>query len=250
MLRVAVCSILFLAASLAPAPTTQSDAPRFEAASIRPSGPDEVAAGWSGWETTSGLVRCTNVTLKRCIVGAHVVGPERVLGGPAWIDTDHFDITARASQPIGDKALMLMLQTLLAERFKLVLHRESRRGETIILQVAKNGPKLQPAGDAKSSYDNAHERLDATAISMGQLAEILSRNLKLPVVDRTGFTRAFNFTLRWKVDPTIENRDDAIADLRWQVSTAVAKQLGVKLKLKRMPVEILVVDHAEKPSEN
>src|SRR5579863_2807617 len=130
-----------------------------------------------------------------------------------------------------------MPQMLLAERFKLVLHRESRLGEAMILEVAKNGPKLQPASDAKSSYNNAHERLDATAITMDEFAEILSRNLKLPVVDRTGFTRAFNFTLRWKVDPTIENRDDAIADLRWQVSTAVAKQLGLTLKLKRMPVE-------------
>jgi uncharacterized protein (TIGR03435 family) len=250
MLPVAVCSVLSLAVSLAQAPTARSDAPQFEAASIRLSSPDEVAAGWSSFDTTPGLMRLTNVTLKRCIVGAYVVGPERVLGGPAWIDTNHFDITARVSQPIGDKALMLMLQMLLAERFKLVLHRESRLGEAMILEVAKNGPKLQPASDAKSSYNNAHERLDATAITMDEFAEILSRNLKLPVVDRTGFTRAFNFTLRWKVDPTIENRDDAIADLRWQVSTAVAKQLGLTLKLRRMPVEILVVDHAEKPSEN
>ena len=85
---------------------------------------------------------------------------------------------------------------------------------------------------------------------MDEFAEILSRNLKLLVADRTGLTGAFNFTLRWKVDATIENRDDAVADLRWQVSTAVAKQLGLTLKLKRMPVEVLVIDHAEKPSEN
>jgi len=250
MRRVAVCSVLSLAFSLAQARAAQSDPPRFEAASIRPSSPEEVAAGRSGCDTTPGLMRCTNVTLKRCIVGAYVVGPERVLGGPAWIDTDHFDITARAGQPIGDKALMPMLQTLLAERFTLVLHRESRLGETMVLEVAKNGPKLQQAGDAKSSYNNAHERLDATAITMDEFAEILSRNLKLLVADRTGLTGAFNFTLRWKVDATIENRDDAVADLRWQVSTAVAKQLGLTLKLKRMPVEVLVIDHAEKPSEN
>jgi uncharacterized protein (TIGR03435 family) len=245
MLRVAVCLILFLAVSLAQVPEA-----RFEVASIRPSSPDEVAAGWSGCQDSPGLVRCTNVTLKRCIVGAYVVGADRVLSGPDWIDTDHFQITARTNQPIGEKDLMAMLQTLLAERFKLALHRESRLGATMVLEVAKKGSKLQPASTGKSSYNNAHERLDATSITMADFAEILSRNLKLPVVDRTGLTGAFNFTLRWKVDERIENRDDAVADLRWQVSTAIAQQLGLTLKSKRMPVEMLVIDHAEKPSEN
>jgi uncharacterized protein (TIGR03435 family) len=250
MLRVAVCLALFLAVSLAQVLAVQSDPPRFEVASIRPSSPEEVAAGWAGCQTTPGLVRCTNVTLKRCIVGAYVVGADRVLRGPDWIDSDHFDITARASEPIGDKGLMVMLQTLLAERFKLVLHRESRLGETMVLEVAKKGSKLQPASDGKSSYNNAHERLDATSITMADFAEILSRNLKLQVVDRTGLTGAFNFALRWNVDKRIENRDDAAADLRWQLSKAIVQQLGLALKSKRMPVEMLVVDHAEKPSEN
>jgi uncharacterized protein (TIGR03435 family) len=237
MLRLAVCSVFSLAVGLA----------QFEAASIRPSSPEEVGAGC---QTTPGLVRCRSVTLKRCIVGAYVIGAERVLSGPGWIDTDHFDITARAIEPIGDKALMAVLQMLLAERFNLVLHRESRLGETMVLEVGKKGPKLEPAGGGKFSYKNAHEQLDATNMSMAGFAEILTRDLKLPVVDRTGLNGAFNFTLRWKVDERIENRDDAVADLRYQVSTAIAQQLGLTLKSKRMPVEVLVVDHAEKPSAN
>ena len=250
MFRVAVCSVFSLAITVAQAPTAQSDQPQFEAASIRPSSPEEVAAGWSGCQTTPGLVRCTNVTLKRCIVGAYVIGAERVMGGPNWIDTDHFDITARASEPLGDEALMGMLQTLLAERFKLVLHRESRFGQAMILEVSKKGAKLEPAAGGKFSYKNAHEQLDATNMSMADFVEILTRDLKLPVMDRTGLTGAFSFTLRWKVDERIENRDDAVADLRYQVSTAIAQQLGLTLKSKRMPVEVLVVDHAERPSEN
>jgi uncharacterized protein (TIGR03435 family) len=239
MFRLAFCSVFSLAVSLAQ--------PRFEVASIRLSSPEERGAGCP---TTPGLVRCRAVTLKRCIVGAYVIGAERVLGGPGWIDTDNFDITARASEPLGDKALMVMLQTLLAERFKLVLHRESRLGQAMVLEVGKKGPKLKPAGDAKFSLKNAHERLDATNMTIADFAEILSRDLKLPVVDRTGLAGAFNFTLRWKVDEQIENRDDAITDLRYQVSTAIVQQLGLTLKSKRMPVEVLVVDHAEKPSEN
>ena len=250
MLRVAGCTALSLAVSLAQALEAQPHPPRFEVASIRPSNPEELAAGWSGCQTGSGLLRCTNVTLKRCIVGAYVVGPDRVLSGPKWIDTDRFQITARAALPIGDKALMAMLQTLLAERFKLVLHRESRPGETMVLEVAKNGPKLQPAEDARFSYTNAHEHLDATALTMADFAEILSRNLNLPVVDHTRLTGAFNFTLRWHADRSIADSDDAAADLKWEVSTAIAQQLGLALKSKRMPVEMLVIDHAEKPSEN
>lgn len=250
MLRAALCSVMSLAMRLAQAPAAQSDPPRFEVASIRPSSPEEVAAGWSGCTTTPGLVRCNNVTLKRCIVGAYGVGADRVLGGPGWMDADHFDITARAGQPLGDKALMVMLETLLAERFKLVLHRESRLGEAMVLEVGKKGPKLQPAGAGRSSYSNAHERLDATTMTMADFAEILSRNLKLPVMDRTGLPGAFNFTLRWNADRGLADTDDRAADLRWEVSTAIVQQLGLTLKSKRMPVEILVVDHAEKPSEN
>ena len=240
MLKLAVCSVFSLAVGLA----------QFEAASIRPSSPEEVAAGWAGCKDSPGLVRCVNVTLKRSIVGAYGIGAERVLGGPGWIDADHFDITARSHEPASEIALMAMLQTLLAERFKLVLHRESRPGEAMLLEVGKKGSKLKPAGGGKFFYNNAHEQLDATNMSMADFVEILTRDLKLPVMDRTGLTGAFSFTLRWKVDERIENRDDAVADLRWQVSTAIAQQLGLTLKSKRMPVEVLVVDHAEKPSEN
>jgi uncharacterized protein (TIGR03435 family) len=250
MQQAAVCSALAIAASFAQVPASRSEPPRFEVASIRPSNPEEMA-GPSGCQTTSGLVRCINVTLKRCIVGAYVVGPDRVLGGPDWADTDHFQITARAGQPIDDRALMAMLQTLLSERFNLVLHRESRRGEAMVLEVAKNGPNLQPGGDAILTYNNRHDRLDATMMTMAGFAEILSHNLNLPVVDRTGLTGAFNFTLRWNPDSAgALERDEAAAALRSEVSNAIAKQLGLTLKTKRMPVEMLVIDHAEKPSEN
>jgi uncharacterized protein (TIGR03435 family) len=185
------------------------------------------------------------------VVGAYGVGPERVLGGPDWINTDRFQIMGRSDQPVGDKGLMPMFQTLLAERFKLVLHRESRRGEAMVLQVAKNGPKLQPDEGADSSWKNMHDQLDATGITMGALAEILSRNLKLPVVDRTGLTGRFSFTLQWNPENADAlERDEATAALRAEVSAAIAKQLGLTLTVQKMPVEVLVIDHVEKPSEN
>lgn len=248
MIRVTVCSALFLSVSVAQLPIANSDPPRFEVAAIHPSNPREFGAP-SGCQTTPGLMRCTNVTLQRCIVGAYEVGPDRVLGGPDWIDTDRFNITGRANQPVGDKVLMAMLRTLLAERFKLVLHRESRRGETMALEVTENRPKLQLAGDGDSSWRNMHDHLEATKITIGEFAEILSRNLNLPVVDRTDLAGAFNFTLRWNpANADALERDEAAAVLRLEMSTAIARQLGLVLKSRKMPVEVLVIDHAEKPS--
>jgi uncharacterized protein (TIGR03435 family) len=250
MLRVAAGSVLFFARSFAQVPTAQSEPLRFEVASIRPSNPEEVAAGWSGCQTPRGLVRCINVTLKRAIAGAYGVGEYRVLGGPAWAVSDRFQITAKAGRPVGEDVLNAMLQALLAERFNLRLHRENRSGETLVLGIAKNGPKLQPAGDAPISVNNGHGDLEAPSITMRIFTEILSRDLNLPVVDRTGLKGAFKFTLRWNADrPRIADADDA-ADLKWEMSTALEQQLGLTLKSQRMPVEMLVIDHAEKPSAN
>jgi uncharacterized protein (TIGR03435 family) len=245
MLRVAVCGALILAVGAAQTSTTQ-----FEAASIHPTEAKDLD-GPSGCRTTTGLMRCSNVTLKRCVVGAYGVGPERVLGGPDWINTDRFQIIGRSEQPVGDKGLMPMFQTLLAERFKLVLHRESRRSEAMVLEVGKSGPKLQPEDGGGASWKNMHDHIEATTITMGAFAEILSRNLKMPVVDRTGLTGTFSFTLRWNPDNADGlERDEAVAALRAEVSASIAKQLGLTLTVQKVPVEMLVIDHVEKPSEN
>ncbi len=249
MLRVIVCSALLLRVCLAQVPTAKPAPPRFEVAAIHPINPGDID-GPSGCPNTPALMRCMNVTLKRCIVGAYGVRPDNVRGGPDWINTDRFQIIGRPAQPVDDKGMMAMLKTLLAERFKLVLHPESRRGETMVLEVAENGPNLQPAGSPGPSWNNMHDHLDATKITMAEFAEILSRNLNLPVMDRTGLVGAFNFTLRWNpANADAAERDDAAAVLRSEISTAIAKQLGLVLKPRRTAGEILVIDHAEKPSE-
>jgi uncharacterized protein (TIGR03435 family) len=243
MLRAALVSILFLAVVFA-------QTARFEVAAIRPSNSDEMN-GPSGIETRRGLVRGTNVTLKRTIASAYGIGEYRVFGGPGWVESDRFQITAKADQPVGDDALDEMLKTLLAERFNLQLHRESRPGEALVLGIAKSGPKLHPAGDARLAYNNGHGHLEATSVPMSKLVEILSRDLKMLVVDRTGLTGAYNFTLQWNAGrPRIADPDDAAADLRFEMSTAISEQLGLTLKPQQVPVEMLVIDHAEKPSEN
>ena len=205
----------------------------------------------SGCETRHGLMRCTNVTLKRCIIGAYTVLPDQVLGGPAWIDDDRFLITARSSQPLGDKGLMAMLQTLLADRFKLELHQEFRPGEAMVLAVGRKKPKLEPSANAPTTWTNMHDHLEAANITMGEFAEILTRNLNLPVVDRTGLAGTFNFNLRWNPEEADAlPRDEARATLRSEVSSEIAKQLGLSLKFQKMPIKTLIIDHAAKPSED
>jgi uncharacterized protein (TIGR03435 family) len=243
MLRLAVFPALV-------AGLTYAQPPRFEAAAIHPASPEE-SGGPSGCRTTTGFMRCTNVTLKRSIAGAYSVAQERVLGGPDWTDTDGFDIVARSDQPVGDRGLMAMLQTLLADRFKLTFHRENRKAEAMVLGVDKNGPKIQQAGNARHSWNNVHDHVEATGITMGDFAGILSRDLRIAVVDRTGLAGAYSFTLRW--DPQVADelgRDEWIAALRAEMSAAIARELGLTLKFREMPVEMLVIDRADKPSDN
>lgn len=239
MLRLIICGLLAGAGLAQP--------PRFEVAAIHPGKIEDLETP-SGCATSPGLMRCTNVTLKRCITGAYGILPDRVLGGPDWIDTDRFQITARPPRSSDDKGMMAMLQTLLAERFKLVLHKEWRRGETMILGLAEGGPKLQPASEAHNGWDNMHDHLDGARITMPELAEILSRNLNLPVIDRTGLTGEYSLTLRWNPrDADALGREEVFAALRREMSIEIARQLGLTLKSRTDRVEVLVVDHVERP---
>lgn len=239
-------AVLLLIAAFLPGQTPQ---PHFEAASVRLATGKELDAP-SGCPTTPGLVRCANVTLKRAIVGAYDVIPDRVQGGPDWIDSDRFQITARSAQPVRGEALDKMMQTLLADRFHLRLHRETRALSAFTLEIAKHGPKLQPAEGARTSYNNGHGRLEATGVTMSLFTEILSRQLGLPVIDHTGLTGAFNFRLVWNPDAplTLELGTGAASDANLELFNSIQQQLGLTLRSRRMRIEILVIDHAEKPA--
>ncbi len=113
--------------------------PEFEVATVKPSG-DESGAS-SGITTKPGGMDAHNVTVKRCIMGAYAVGPNQVVGGPDWVSSERYEIVAKAEQSNNDdSALMAMLQTLLADRFKLALHRETRNISAYVLEVDKKGP--------------------------------------------------------------------------------------------------------------
>jgi uncharacterized protein (TIGR03435 family) len=215
--------------------------PRFEVASIKPA--NAVRPG-GGIVTGHGRVTIVSETLKRCIMGAYGLGPNQISGGPAWLDSDRFEIAAKSERDQdGDQALMVMLRTLLAERFNLIVHREMRTEAALMLETARNGPKLEKAEDGAASTKNGRGLIDARAITMSRFAEVLSRQMDLPVVDNTGLKGAFNLKLEWA--PQNEKTNSGPS-----VFTALQEQLGLRLESRKMPIEVLVIDHAEKPSEN
>lgn len=242
-----VRAIASLAVCVSGAVYGQSDVgQRFEVASIRPSTANPNS---SGINTGNGRLTATNVTLKRCIMGAYGVGPNQIIGGPDWLDADRFDIAAKAEQPVGDHILMTMLQTLLAERFTLGLHREMKPIESYVLEVAKNGPKLEKGDGKGSSTNSGRGEIVATNATMDRLAEILSRQMDLPVINHTSLEGDFKLKLQWTPEGATAAKSTDTTDGP-SIFTAIQEQLGLRLHAQKVPVEVIVIDHVEKPSEN
>lgn len=250
MIRTAACLILLIAASLHAQPSPNL---RFEVAVIKPTPPDQWR-GPSGGLAGKGRYNMHNRTLKTYIERAYYIGPNQVVGGPKWLDEDRFDIDAKAEQPTDDdEELMVMLRALLAERFKLAFHRENKPVESYVLEVAKSGPKLEKAAESLSSAttNSGHGSIDARVITMQRFAEVLSRQMDFPVVDATGVEGTFNLTLKWsrEADRPLKFGEQPQADSGPSVFTAI-QELGLRLQAGKVPVEIIVIDHAEMPSEN
>jgi uncharacterized protein (TIGR03435 family) len=193
------------------------------------------------------------VTLKRCVRGAYGVEEPRILGGPKWIDEARYDIEAKAAGPAGDRELMVMLQSLLAERFKLAFHRETRALPGYALVVGKGGLKAKPSDpDADSRTSSSRVSIEAAGCTMAHLALKLSEILHLPVADFTAVPGGFDFKLEWTVDDMQATPPAAAPDPASgpSIFAALQGQLGLRLESRKVPAEVLVIDHAEKPSEN
>lgn len=222
---------------------------QFEVASIKPSNGDGASA--SGMNTGQGRVHAVNVTLKRCIMGAYGVGPNQILGGPDWLESDRFDIIAKAEQPVGDQILMTMMQKLLAERFKLAVHREAKPIKAYVLEVAKNGAKLEKGDGQRSQTSNGRGNIVAKNSTMDHFAEVLARQMDLPVVNHSGLDGVYNLKLQWTPDSSRPAKPAEGAVFEGpSIFTALQEQLGLRLQAQKVPVDVLVIDHAEKPSAN
>jgi uncharacterized protein (TIGR03435 family) len=219
----------------------------FEVASIRSNTSGALKARW---ENDPVRIMWTNVTLQYCIKTAYGVNDYQI-SGPAWITSEHCDVNAKAAQPMSGPERNRMLQALLAGRFKLVVHRETKQGRVFALLVAKGGPKFQESkGDPALSPRpaNAEGLLIFRGETMARLANILSIGLRAPVVDETGLAGRYDldFDLRPFGAPDIDPADVPTATV-----SALQTELGLRLTARVGPVESLIVDHAERiPSGN
>jgi uncharacterized protein (TIGR03435 family) len=247
-------AVILIASAQGMALVAQS-APVFEAASIKL---DPKAEGEDS-DNSPGMLRA-QMTLKRFITYAYDVQQFQVIGGPHWIDSDHYNVTAKlgsaetnAPPQAQSEQIRQALQTLLADRFQLKFHRESKEMSGYALTVVKSGFKLTEVPDdggySMSSKGNGTTRnLTAKRIDMPRFAAFLSRAVGRPVEDRTHIAGIYSFTLEWMSDDlkNVTADQPALPSL----FTAIQEQLGLKLDPRKVPAEILVVDGAERPSEN
>ena len=192
-----------------------------------------------------------NVSLSTVVRWAYKLGVYEI-SGPDWISNARFDITAKAASPVSEEQLRLMLQALLKDRFKLEAHRQTKDLSGYALVVGKNGTKLHPVeGGGEGSMTGAALMFEGHKMPISRLADIISSALKTPVRDMTGLEGFYDF----KVDlrPYLQDRQpgDPPIDLPGIAMSALDAQLGLKLEARKIPMEVLTVDHAEKtPTEN
>jgi uncharacterized protein (TIGR03435 family) len=239
--------------------------PVFEVATIKPSSPDaqgqRINVGIGGGNAFS----TGNTPLSELIKFAYTVHGKQVTGGPSWVESDRFDIMAKPDTPGMPSVTQLraMVQKLLAERFQLQFHREKRELSAYVITVGKDGVKMTQAPAGRAPLPGFGGRgpgaVGVRNSTMAEFADFLqSRVLERPVVDQTGLTDRYDFTLEWKPDaaqvaaiagPNAPALPQNIED-RPDLFTAMLRQLGLKIESSKAPVEVLVIDKVEKPSEN
>jgi uncharacterized protein (TIGR03435 family) len=218
----------------------------FEAASIKPAARPN--SGDTNYHIATGSLTLENYSLRNCIVFAYGVNRDQVAGVPKWGDSDLYDIRAKAAGPAEGPELRLMLQTLLAERFKLAVHRETRTVQGYALVAARNGLKIKPVdGGGRPSMQSRGGVVTAKATPLAALARSLSFALRTPVVDATEATGVFDFKLEWTPDD-ISSAAPESPEIGPSLFTALQEQLGLRLEPRKLPLEIVAVDHAEKPA--
>jgi uncharacterized protein (TIGR03435 family) len=251
----------------------------FEVVAVKPSappGPNGMRVGCHGGPGTDdpALLVCQNLDLFNLVCMAHGINYFQ-LSAPDWMRDVRYDVRAKVPEGTTKEQVKAMWQNLMADRFKLVVHSETREIQSYELALAKGGPKFKKAGDALQSDESGNSALDRKldadgyppfrrghpgmgmgrgfarmyfpSVTMGRMAGQVSGQLGKPVNDATGLQGQYEIGLYWVSDGFLEQTPDAGPSL----VQALRDQLGLRLESKKGPVEFLVVDHAERvPSDN
>jgi uncharacterized protein (TIGR03435 family) len=246
-------------------------------ASIKPAAPD--APGMFIRRNPGGGMTITNMTLKDMIVMAWRIQPFEIVGGPPWMGSARYAVVAKAAIQTAPSAISVMLQFLLKDRFQLATHRETRELPVYALVMARKdgalGPKLMeskegscspvdpsnppamPKGEAPTlrcgGIMAGVRSFTGVSITVATLGSSLSRLLGRIVIDKTALAGKFDINLQWVPDESqsIQPAHDSFPEVAGpSIFTALQEQLGLKLESQKGPVEVLVIDHAGKPSED
>lgn len=287
MKRLSLAAVFALlgATFAAQAPAT----PTFDVATVKPNPSGDRSSSTRG--QPGGRFDASNITLRLLIRDAYPLQNFQIIGGPAWQNTDRFDIAAKAPEGAGDAFRaqgmepsqgQLMIRALLADRFKLVVHTETRELPIYALAVARAdrrlGPQLQPVdidcaavsaaaranqpapslpgrGPLGCNMGTSPGMIRAGATRIQALASALSNAVQRVVIDRTGLSGQFNFELKWTANPGAQGAPGAsdaasLDSTASSIFAALEQQLGLKLESTRGPVDVLVIDNVEHPTEN
>jgi uncharacterized protein (TIGR03435 family) len=230
----------------------------FDVVSVKP---NHSAAYWftvNSLKDKVGRFSATNIRLKDLVTVAYEHDEASILGGPAWLESERYDVEAKVEGQPSRQELLLMLQSLLADRFRLKIHREVREVTQYSLVAERNGPKFGPQF---ARVENRHcEPEAATAngcrglrfspgsvtaeyVTLSELARALTAIAGNIVVDQTGLDGRYDFKLEWPRSKDVDSVGDS-------VGAAVRDQLGLRLEARKGPIEILVIDGVQKPAEN
>ena len=257
-----------------PAATPSAPVIDFDVVSVKPNTSEN---GQIRMMNQPGMFVANNVTLKMLIQQAYGIREDLISSGSGWVGSASFDFEGKIAPADSDAlkamnsdqaklARQLMMQHALVDRFKLKVHTETKTLPVYELVLAKGGSKLKET-DPTGNYANGIKGPDGVArggtmhmqngkltgqgVPIANLTNILSRNLERTVIDKTGLTGKYDFTLTWKPDNSPGNQDAGASDSNApDLFTAVTEQLGLKLVSTKGPVDTLVIDNAEKPAEN
>ncbi len=231
--------------------------PAFEVASITPCKPGTPEppgehAGMVQFTSPGGRFKASATTLKFVLEWAYGLQPSQHSSGPSWMDTDRYDIVAKAEGNATDDQMKQMMQTLLEDRFQLKLRHEKKSVSALVISIGKNAPKLFPPKNEEPhslrvapvmgpDQKIASYHVVATRFSLAQLSDTFARQLGRVIINQTGMDGDYDFTL----DLTPDESRPSPLDPALLVS-ALREQLGLTLKSQEVPVDILAIDSAEK----
>jgi len=281
--RGAVAIAMFLAVTVVVVFGQPSARPKFEVASVKPS----EGQGLQSVRPLPGGLNA-DATVRRMMQNAYNLQPYQIAGGPDWVNSERFEVDAKAGGSASRAQLFLMLQSLLEERFQLRTHRETREMPVYALVAARSGLKLpppkeggcvEPAADTPSEwaggrmavpissarplplcgvanvglqFDGPH--MQGGRVLMPEFVRMLSLIMGRTVIDRTGFTARFDFQMDFQADETTPALPPpppgALESRNPSIQTALQEQLGLRLESTKGPVDVVVIDRVERPAAN